>query len=99
MFYVTLCDTKEYHYMTPPSHRAVSRWLAATGVALVLTSLTACAGHSQPVGQTTPPLGSSGIGISGSSDSGVQMYGVVDVGVGTTRTTVNGRTTTSSGLR
>ena len=49
--------------------------------------------------QAATPLGSSGIGISGSSGSGVQMYGVVDVGVGTTRTTVNGRTTTSTGLR
>ncbi|MFZ1363308.1 MAG: hypothetical protein WAS90_00165 [Brachymonas denitrificans] len=85
--------------MTPSTHRTAFRWLAATGGALVLASLTACAGHSQPVSQAATPLGSSGIGISGSSGSGVQMYGIVDVGVGTTRTTVNGRTTTSTGLR
>ena len=54
--------------MTPSTHRTTFRWLAATGGALVLASLTACAGHSQPVSQAATPLGSSGIGISGYQD-------------------------------
>ncbi len=47
-----------------------------------------------------PGLGNgSSIGISGSSGSGVQMYGTADVGFGTTRVQGPGGTSRSTGLR
>ena len=86
---------------TPTTVPSRYRLSAATLAAAIMLLLAGCAGSSalqENAALGSPAGNGSNLGIAGSSASGVQLYGTVDLSVGRRETSRNGSIQTTDGL-